>query len=154
DRTILLANPRALSLLPALTPAKPGERLESLGPVSLDDLVRPDAPASREIALPGPPERLFAVSLTRPDGTGEAAGDAAGEAERELILTLRDITEHRAQEMRSARQQRLAVLGQLAGGVAHDFNNLLAIISSYAEFVDATLTDGEVRDDLGQIRDA
>jgi two-component system cell cycle sensor histidine kinase/response regulator CckA len=51
--------------------------------------------------------------------------------------------------------QRLETVGQLAGGIAHDFNNLLAVISSYAEFVDAALpANSEVRDDLSEIRRA
>jgi signal transduction histidine kinase len=41
----------------------------------------------------------------------------------------------REQRRQTEKQERLAVLGQLAGGIAHDFNNLLSVMVNYTEFI-------------------
>jgi len=64
---------------------------------------------------------------------------------------LRDVTEAREQERRADRQQRLALIGQLAGGIAHDFNNLLLVILNYAEFVSGRLEASPIKEDVEQI---
>ncbi|HEY89568.1 MAG TPA: response regulator [Thermoflexia bacterium] len=45
----------------------------------------------------------------------------------------RDITERQQLEEQLRRQERLAVVGQLAAGIAHDFRNILAVIILYAQ---------------------
>ncbi|WP_282588738.1 response regulator [Lichenifustis flavocetrariae] len=42
---------------------------------------------------------------------------------------------HKAALMRLAQAEKMAALGQLAGGMAHDFNNILQVISVYAGFI-------------------
>ena len=50
----------------------------------------------------------------------------------QLEATLSDLRQAQAQMVK---QERLAVVGQLAAGIAHDFNNILAAITLYAQLV-------------------
>ncbi|MEO8702870.1 MAG: ATP-binding protein, partial [Kofleriaceae bacterium] len=54
----------------------------------------------------------------------------------------------------AAHRDRVALIGQLAGGVAHDFNNLLHVILTYANMLEESLQDPEQRDDAHQITHA
>ena len=56
----------------------------------------------------------------------EVSDDAVRRAAREAL---------ERKERVQVQAQRLASLGELAGGVAHDFNNLLAVILNYVSFV-------------------
>ncbi|MCW6512253.1 response regulator [Lichenifustis flavocetrariae] len=46
-----------------------------------------------------------------------------------------EVQTHKAALMRLAQAEKMAALGQLAGGMAHDFNNILQVISVYAGFI-------------------
>ncbi len=48
-----------------------------------------------------------------------------------VLVSLRDTTESRAQELARLRADKLESLGLLAGGIAHDFNNALTAIMGY-----------------------
>jgi PAS domain S-box-containing protein len=58
------------------------------------------------------------------DGQGRCIG---------RLVVLRDVTERIETRRQLRRQERLAAIGQLAGGVAHDFNNLLGSIMLNAQ---------------------
>jgi PAS domain S-box-containing protein len=47
--------------------------------------------------------------------------------------TVEDVTQRKKMEERLRRQERLAVVGQMAGGIAHDFRNFLTGIILYAQ---------------------
>ncbi|MFI7542033.1 ATP-binding protein [Actinoplanes sp. NPDC049599] len=65
---------------------------------------------------------------------------------------IRDISAQRRAEELAQRSQRMASLGQLAGGVAHDFNNILGIMLSFTAFAEENSTDPDVRADLAKAR--
>ncbi|MEO6772682.1 MAG: ATP-binding protein [Kofleriaceae bacterium] len=72
----------------------------------------------------GAPEATFVVDArTSADGS-------------ETVIVLNDVTVERAQQAKAAHQDRLASIGQLAGGVAHDFNNLLFVILNFATAIE------------------
>ncbi len=52
-----------------------------------------------------------------------------------VVVSFRDISEHRWLEERFRQSQKMEPLGRLASGVTHDFNNLLTIISGYSEIL-------------------
>src|SRR5262249_4583356 len=136
DRNVELANAWAQERMHLLQPrAQPaGARFGTM------DLER-GAVAAADIHV-GEPRRTFSV-------TSNAFSDAG-----ETVVVIRDVTDEREREAKSAHKERLALIGQLAGGVAHDFNNLLMIILTYAGFVEATVEDADVRGDVAQIRQA
>ena len=77
-----------------------------------------------EIARQGG-ERDFRCRMIFPAGERTLAGqitELAG-AGGQLLIALRDVTEHEQRLLREARRERLATLGNLAVGVAHEIQN-------------------------------
>jgi len=58
------------------------------------------------------------------------------------LLVARDVTEMVTLDERQARQERLAVLGEVAAVVAHELNNPLSAIAMYAQMMDDELPAG------------
>jgi two-component system cell cycle sensor histidine kinase/response regulator CckA len=58
-----------------------------------------------------------------------------------MVITFQDISQKRAVQARIEKQERLAAVGQLAGGIAHEFNNILTGIIGFAELAGSHLND-------------
>ena len=68
---------------------------------------------------------------------------------------IRDITDRKVLERRSAQARRMEALGQLAGGVAHDFNNILTALLHYPSLIAGELPPDSVGHAyLDEVRDA
>jgi len=128
-------------------------------------LVHPEEAEAFRLALAGtaPGENTTFACHMR-DGSGSYRDIEANVGNRlheehiaGFLLTLRDVTEHRRQELqvREQRSLRLESIGQLAGGVAHDFNNLLAVILNCAAFLREDLPeDDPSQEDVAQISES
>jgi len=138
---VLLANPAAQAHLEVL--AQDAERLTHLGDLELVDLLATEGEVRREIEWA---DRLYRV-IARPVEADTLPTD--------WVLVIRDVTEARKLEERLRQQDRLAVIGQLAGGVAHDFNNILTAIKGYTGLVLGELNaDSAFREDLEEVERA
>lgn len=82
------------------------------------------------------------------DATGAPIIGASGAVSHAVVI-MDDVTERRRAEAEARRTERLALLGQLAGGVSHDFNNLLAVIMGNIELMGLTPDPAEA----AQLRD-
>ncbi len=142
SRRLSLLNARGEQLLPLLTAAQAGEVVERLGALSIDDLLAQHRPV--DVEVPGPERRVLSL----------IASESPCAEGTEVVVLLREVTSVRERETRSAQETRLALIGQLAGGVAHDFNNLLAVILNYAAFVKDEVKDLPIADDVREIERA
>ncbi|MEK7287990.1 MAG: ATP-binding protein [Elusimicrobiota bacterium] len=78
--------------------------------------------------------------------------NGAGEVTHAVVIT-HDITEQKSLEAQILQSEKLATVGQLAGGIAHEINNPLAGILTTAQLALSELPDsaGQIKDDLKTI---
>lgn len=70
------------------------------------------------------------------------------------VIILDDVTQQRRMNEERHRSERLALIGQMAGGVSHDFNNLLAVILGNVELLEFSKDDQETAILIAEARDA
>ena len=63
--------------------------------------------------------------------------------EDEVLTMVRDTTDFKSMEEQLIRQEKLAVLGELASGVGHELRNPLGVISNAVYFLQMVLSPGE-----------
>jgi signal transduction histidine kinase len=141
---ILGANPRALALL------APGTR--AIARESVTELLRGEevvaglvaavlageaSHLASECALRGGPlagGRLVAATASRLEQGGEWSG---------VILSVSDVTDLRALELKVRRNERLAGLGSMAAGLLHEVRNPLSSMTLYLDLLKAFTVEGE-----------
>ncbi len=132
ERRVLMANPMARRLLPLLTADDPlspegvteGHVLEHLGELHLEPAGWKNGQPIGPLELSGGDRRIEATGYPVP--LAEHGG---------CVLVLRDVTRDREVQRQLQQQERLAAVGELAGGVAHDFNNLLTAVDGFADIL-------------------
>ena len=102
------------------------------------------------IANPGGPVQINEFRYRHGDGswrlmqsTGNNLLGENGEVTA-VVVSLREITQHRAVENAAQQAEKLRALGQMAGGIAHDLNQSLALIAGYGELAREWLEDPNV----------
>ncbi len=130
EHRILHANPKAKADLDALAHADVGDVLTELGDCSLVDvLTSPPQGLWHQVDAS---ERTFQVIARPMEAALDEAGDGRSDTEH-WVLVFKDVTREQAIQKELQQQERLAAIGQLAGGVAHDFNNILGAIMLFAQ---------------------
>ncbi len=98
--------------------------------------------------------KLIGAIVVAPDGTKEGwppgLERAMGPLEA-LAARIASSLENETLSDRVLRAEKLAGLGQLAGGVAHALNNPLTAVLGFAEMIAESSTDARVRQDAGVI---
>ncbi|MFN2250557.1 MAG: sensor histidine kinase [Anaerolineae bacterium] len=123
DHRVTYMNDRARDLLPLVAEVGGDGLLTTIGGLAIGDISDPACrPDWYQLALGDPPARAFEV------GCRSLEPSAAG-----CVLLVREVTRERDARAQLRQQERLAALGQLAGGVAHDFNNILQAIIGFSE---------------------
>jgi signal transduction histidine kinase/CheY-like chemotaxis protein len=144
ERRIILMNPQVDKVLHLIGGPRTGDVLDQVGSLPVADVLAAER-GELEMTVPGPPRRILAVS-----GSAFSSG-----LEQGAVLTIRDVTDERERESRATHEERLTLLGRLAGGVAHDFNNLLTVIISSTDFALASAAnDPDLTGDLTMVRNA
>jgi PAS domain S-box-containing protein len=116
-----------------------GYRRDELLQMSIQDLDAPEhvpKVAERIADLRRRGYLIFETSHVRKDGTEipvEVSSRLIDYGGRQAVLSsARDISDRLDMERQLHRQERMAAVGQLAGGIAHDFRNFLTTIILYA----------------------
>lgn len=66
------------------------------------------------------------------------------------VLTMEDITDLRAMQLRIAREERLAAVGRLSAGIAHEIRNPLTSLSGAIQLLDLSSGDERLRSIIGR----
>lgn len=108
---------------------------------------------ARRVHRNGSPLELSINVTPITDATGAVTG--ASITAREISALKEAADQRRVADEQVHQAQRMASLGQLAGGMAHDFNNILAIVMNYTEFaLEDTEDKPSVQEDLRHVRAA
>jgi two-component system cell cycle sensor histidine kinase/response regulator CckA len=150
SRQVVQANPLGKRVLDVLASAKVGDTLSHLGDLSLARLLTLSPEGLwHETTADGRNFQVVARSIETSHPPLEAClrSESGG-----WVVVIRDVTREREIQRRVQQQDRLAVIGQLAGAVAHDFNNVLTAIQGFTELVlDQLEQNDPFRADLEQV---
>ncbi len=122
---LLVANLLGRRLLARLNGDERPDTVVHLGGYALEDLIH-----QRSDTLP-----VEILNSSSPRIFLEADARQVGEENRQWVVTIRDITQEKDNQVRVNMQERLATVGQLAAGIAHDFNNIMAAIMIYSDLL-------------------
>lgn len=155
DWIIIYANPAAVAL-------QQGDELPLLGR-SLIEVARDVTctPNLDRILACLSTDRLcrFEAFYQRPDGQRVLEAVAVpltddSNCSVHAVILINDVTEQRRVMDERQRSERLALIGQMAGGVSHDFNNLLAVILGNIELLELTRDPDEAAILIAEARNA
>ncbi|MFC1529703.1 nitrogen regulation protein NR(II), partial [Gemmatimonadota bacterium] len=141
DGHIIFMNPAAQTILEYRGPHPEGRPFDQVFSGRL-------APLMLNIRAPlegGPPQRRNEVVITTeigdemPLGIGTTVLKSDVGAVRGVVLIFQDITEAKLLDEEIRRQDKLAVIGELAAGIAHELKNPLASVSGSAEVLQESL---------------